>query len=235
MDVSAGDIIYMTSYADEARGFCSFIVHCTGDYTVEVGSINGSTFIADSMQSYASNTYCQLYYGTSLGGYKVLRITGTSIKTLSFRSSSAQTIDDHACYTSNQGIIDIVGKMPSGFSISCPTQYNLVNVDISGLKLSGNSGSSMFSGCNSLTALNVSDWDTSSVTNMTNMFANCNSLTYLDVSGWDTSSVMNMNSMFSSCNSLTYLNVSGWNTSNVTSMSSLFSGCKSLTYLDVSD
>ena len=114
MDVSAGDVIYMTSYADEARGFCSFAVFCPGSYTVEVGSINGSTFIADSTYSYSSYSYCQLYYGSSAGGYKVLRITGTSINGLSFNSGNALTIDGHACYVNSQGIIDVVGKLPSG-------------------------------------------------------------------------------------------------------------------------
>ena len=47
MDVSGGNILYMTSYADEGRGFCSFSVTSTGGYTVEVGSISGSTFTAD--------------------------------------------------------------------------------------------------------------------------------------------------------------------------------------------
>ncbi len=233
MDVSAGDIIYMTSYADEARGFCSFSVTCTGDYTVEVGSISGSIFIADSTQSYTTGAYCQLYYGTSLGGYKVLRVTGTSIKNLSFRSSSAQIIDDHACYTSKQGIVDIVGKMPSGTGMSCSNQYNLINVDISGLRLSGSS-SSMFNACSSLASLDVSDWDTSSATSMMAMFGGCNSLTYLDVSGWDMSGVTSTANMFNACTSLTYLDVSKWDTSSVTSMNSMFGGCYSLTYLDVS-
>ena len=85
MDVSGGNILYMTSYADEARGFCSFRVTCTGRYTVEVGTISGSTFTAESTQDYASNAYCELYYGSANGTYKVLRVTGTV--TLTSRAS----------------------------------------------------------------------------------------------------------------------------------------------------
>ena len=88
MDVSSGDIVYMTSYADEVRGFCSFSVSCTGSYTVEVGSISGSTFIADRIETYSSGSSCELYYGSSNGTYKVLRITGTAITRFLFNSNT---------------------------------------------------------------------------------------------------------------------------------------------------
>ena len=234
MDVSGGDILYMTSYADEGRGFCRFTVTCTGNYTVEVGAISGSTFTAESTQSYASGAYCGLYYGSQNGAYKVLRVTGTAINKLNLSGNTAITIDGFNGYSSNQGIIDIVGKLPSGTGLSCGSQYNLVNVEISGLSLSG-CCSSMFSSCPSLTSLDVSGWNTASVTNMNNMFSSCPSLTSLDVSDWNTASVTNMSGMFQNCYSLTSLDVSGWNTASVTNMSGMFSACYSLTSLDVSD
>ena len=92
----------------------------------------------------------------------------------------------------------------------------------------------MFRDCSSLTTLDVSDWDTSKVTNMQSMFSSCSSLTTLDVSDWDTSKVTNMQSMFSSCSKLTTLDVSDWDTSSVTNMNYMFDGCSSLTTLDVS-
>ena len=111
----------------------------------------------------------------------------------------------------------------------------LTNLDVSGWNTASVTNmQSLFSGCSSLTALNVSNWDTSSVTTLNNMFSNCNSLTYLDVSGWDTSSVMNMGSLFNNCYSLKSLDVSGWDTSSVTNVNSLFNNCYSLTSIDVS-
>ena len=92
----------------------------------------------------------------------------------------------------------------------------------------------MFNYCRDLTSLNVSNWDTSNVTNMYYMFGDCN-LTTLDVSNWDTSNVTNMSHMFYNCYDLTSLDVSNWNTSNVTSMDSMFENCNSLTSLDVSN
>ena len=82
--------------------------------------------------------------------------------------------------------------------------------------------------------IDLSDWDTSNVTNMNNMFNDCTGLTYVDVSGFNTSNVNYMNRMFNWCGSLTYLDVSKWDTSKVSSMEFMFRGCKSLTYLDVS-
>ena len=93
----------------------------------------------------------------------------------------------------------------------------------------------MFSGCRSLTSLDVSDWDTSKVTNMESMISYCSSLFSLDVSNFDTSNVTTMFSMFSGCYSLTSLDLSDWNTSNVTNMSCMFENCGPLSSLDVSD
>ena len=230
MDVSGGNILYMTSYADEARGFCSFKITCTGNYTVEVGTISGSTFTADSTQTYASNSNCELYYGSANGTYKVLRVTGTAITKLTLNNGSAITIGTFYGYNSNQGIIDIVGKLPSGTGLSCTIQYNLVNVEIDGLVLSG-SMASMFQNCFSLTSLDVSEWDTGAVTNMSYMFQSCTSLTSLDVSSWDTGAVTNMTYMFYTCNSLTSLDVSEWDFSLITTATnagSIFRNCRGL-------
>ena len=92
----------------------------------------------------------------------------------------------------------------------------------------------MFCCCYSLTSLDVSGFDTSSVTNMREMFGYCYFLTSLDVSGFDTSNVTNMMAMFSGCSSLASLDPSSFDTSNVTNMYFMFSGCSSLTSLDLS-
>ena len=60
----------------------------------------------------------------------------------------------------------------------------------------------MFDGCSSLTSLDLSGLDTSSVGNMDWMFRGCSRLTFLDLSGLDTSSVGNMDWMFDGCSNL---------------------------------
>ena len=62
--------------------------------------------------------------------------------------------------------------------------------------------SNMFGNCSSLNSLNVSNFNTSKVTDMSYMFYSCGKLTTLDISNWDTSNVTNMNNMFSNCTNL---------------------------------
>jgi surface protein len=61
----------------------------------------------------------------------------------------------------------------------------------------------MFDGCSNLTTLDLSSFNTSSVTNMNGMFGYCKKLTTLDLSSFNTSAVTNMYSTFYDCTSLT--------------------------------
>ena len=89
---------------------------------------------------------------------------------------------------------------------------------------------SMFNKCSSLTSLDVSNFDTSQVTDMSAMFLECSGLTSLDVSKFNTSKVINMSIMFYTCNSLSKIYVSeynettdkGWTTKNVTDSRDMF-------------
>ena len=92
----------------------------------------------------------------------------------------------------------------------------------------------MFSGCSSLTSLDVNGFKTENVRYMNSMFQGCSSLTNLDVSGFKTDNVEDMGNMFYNCSSLKSLDVSGLNTSNVTDMGGMFCYCSSLKNLDLS-
>ena len=92
----------------------------------------------------------------------------------------------------------------------------------------------LFNGLLSLISLDLSGFDTSKVTNMGYMFSGCSSLQRLDLSGFDTSKVTNMNYMFNNCNFLQWLDLSGFDTSKVTHMDYMFSGCNFLQRLDLS-
>ena len=59
----------------------------------------------------------------------------------------------------------------------------------------------MFYGCRNLISLDLSNFNTSSVTNMEYMFYNCKNLISLDLSNFNTSSVTSMRDMFYGCNS----------------------------------
>lgn len=68
-------------------------------------------------------------------------------------------------------------------------------------------------------------FDTSQVMDMSSMFSGCGSLTSVDVSKFDTSQVTSMWDMFSGCGSLTSVDVSRFNTSQVTDMVCMFYDC----------
>ena len=70
--------------------------------------------------------------------------------------------------------------------------------------------------------IDLSNFDTSKVTNMSNMFLGMSNLTSLNLSNFDTSQVTNMAGMFFNILLLTTLDFSSFNTSKVTSMSNMF-------------
>ena len=93
--------------------------------------------------------------------------------------------------------------------------------------------SNLFNGFSKLLEIeNLKLLDTLTVTNMSQMFSGCSSLTSLDVSNFDTSQVTSMQGMFYDCTSLTTLDLNNFNTSKVTSMANMFDDCKSLINLD---
>ena len=98
----------------------------------------------------------------------------------------------------------------------------------------------MFYDCSGLTALDLSNFNTSNVTNMSGMLWYCSALTSINLSNFDTSNVTNMGAMFAvgeiltSDSALAALDLSNFDTSKVTNMSSMFFGCSKLTSLDLS-
>ena len=102
--------------------------------------------------------------------------------------------------------------------------YSLTNFDLSDFDTSNVTDmSSMFYWCRNLVSVNLSWIDTSNVTNMSYMFSSCNKLESIDLGWINTSSVLNMNSMFSSTKKLENLDLRWLNLSNVTNMSYMFS------------
>ena len=83
--------------------------------------------------------------------------------------------------------------------------------------------------------LDLSNFDTSNVTNMHYMFFDISNLTTLNLSSFNTSNVTNMRYMFSGMSNLTAINLSSFNTSQVTDMSYIFSYMFKLTSLDLSN
>ena len=72
----------------------------------------------------------------------------------------------------------------------------------------------------------ISNWNTSNVTNMLRMFYNCRSFNqYKYISSWNVSSVENMFCMFNLCISFNQ-DISRWDISNVANVSCMFKSCE---------
>lgn len=80
----------------------------------------------------------------------------------------------------------------------------------------------MFYGCKALSTIDISNWNTSNVTNMSYMFYNCLGITSLDLSSFNTSNVTNMSAMFRNCPALTTLDIRNFDFSNCTSYGNMF-------------
>ena len=112
---------------------------------------------------------------------------------------------------------------------------NILEIDLSNFDTSKVTNmSSMFGSMSKLTTLNLSSFNTSKVADMSNMFYGMSKLTNLNLSSFDTSKVTDMSGMFSIMPSLTTLDISSFDTSKVTDMGFMFSDMFNLTTLDIS-
>ena len=95
----------------------------------------------------------------------------------------------------------------------------------------------MFNECNKLKIIKgIEKLNTINVINMNGMFNLCNEIKELNLSNFNTSNVTDMGfmfAMFNLCNEIEELNLSNFNTSNVTDMEFMFTGCNKLKLLNI--
>ena len=112
---------------------------------------------------------------------------------------------------------------------------NILELDLSNFDTSKVANMShMFNGMRNLTTLNLSNFNTSNVTDMGGMFFSMTNLTTLNLSNFDTSKTTDMRSMFNGMTNLASLNISSFNTENVENMSGMFSQAQKIEHLDLS-
>jgi surface protein len=81
----------------------------------------------------------------------------------------------------------------------------------------------IFNGCTQFTGYpQLNNWNTSTVTDMSNAFTNCSAFNN-PLNNWNTSSVTNMSNMFRDASAFNQ-NIGSWNTGSVTNMSNMFNG-----------
>ena len=143
--------------------------------------------------------------------------------------------DANGNYDITIGSNNTIYANPSSFELFS-NLTNVTSIDLSNMDTSGMTNmSNMFSDNTSLTNITFGDnFNTANVTNMSGMFKNCTILKTIDLSSFNTSNAIIFASMFMNCQGLQNLDLKSFNTSNVTNMLSMFYNCSSLTSLDLS-
>ena len=111
------------------------------------------------------------------------------------------------------------------------TKIDLTNFDTSNV----NDMSNLFYNCQDLEEINLSKLITSSVKNMEGMFCKCSKIKSLNLSNFNTSLVKTMRNMFRECGELINIDISKFDTSSVTDMTSMFLSCQKLELIDISN
>jgi surface protein len=98
-----------------------------------------------------------------------------------------------------------------------------------------NSTNYMFHKCVDIIELDLSNFNSSQVTNMCGMFEKCRKLKKIIFNNINTSNVKNMSWMFNECESLNDLDISNFKTKKVENMICMFNRCESLKNLNLSN
>lgn len=107
-------------------------------------------------------------------------------------------------------------------------------LEVPKIKARGNNLSSMFNACYSLKGIDVSEFDTSSATDISQIFRDCKALKTININNFDCSNVTSMNMLFYGDYNLETINMNLVDTPKVTDVSSMFSECQKIETIDIS-
>ena len=187
---------------------------------------------------------------TEASSSKYIATYESSTQTLTFKEFVGETLPENSAWVEDkQTVATINNNIGNGtivhivfdksFSTYTPTSlhsffYYLTKLEtITGLEYLNTAKVTnmrkMFSGCSSLTSLDVTHFNTAKVTDMSYMFANCVALTSLYLTNFNTAKVTNMERMFSFCKALTTIYASSkFVTPQVSNSIRMFYNCEKL-------
>ena len=95
----------------------------------------------------------------------------------------------------------------------------------------------MFDKCHNLSKINLTNFNTENVEDMSFMFSECSKLEIIELnpSKFTTKQVIDMNHMFNECSNLKEINLNSFNTERVKNMSYMFYKCHRLIAIDISN
>ena len=115
--------------------------------------------------------------------------------------------------------------------------FQIISIDLSNFNTSNVTDMSfMFNTCRNLREIKgINQLKTNNVISLNGMFQDCNELEHLDLSNWNTSKVSNMGYMFNKCKKLKKIKgINEFITKEVRTIRAMFKECKELEYLDLS-
>jgi len=201
----------------------------TYNYTVDWGDGNtDAAQMGDATHSYAaagdytvtiSGTFPRIYFNNSGDKTKIISIEewGSAIawSSMSLSFSGCENLVNNATDTPNlSGVTSMLGTFKNCKKLGTGTATNWNSWDTSTIIDMGR----LFFGTSAFNQ-NISNWNTSNVTDMSYMFNR--SIFNQNIGNWDVSSVTNMNAMFYS-NAEFNQNIGNWNVANVTNMTNMF-------------
>lgn len=169
---------------------------------------------------------------------------GLSLEYLDMSTCSFVEVTNMQHFAYNQGNLTYI-YLPNDLSSKCTTLenafrnvYNVQYLDLSEWDTSGVTNfSRCFDTCRALIEIKgIEDFDFTSAINLSYMFNNCYVLQEIDTSDWVIgSSVTNLACIFYGCYSIKSLSVNTWNVTNVTNLNGAFGACSVLKELDISN
>lgn len=202
----------------------------------------------DDVENYLRANTSNVFLNTTIEKTKIESITTLKNKNVpsdalgSFDVSNAENGSIMLYYydNDNNGLYEVYIGQQGGVKANpaCNSMFAsmtaLTNIDLSNFYTSRVTNMSyMFEGSSKLKIIDLSTFDTTNVTNMSWMFFGCSEAEVINVSSFYTPKLKSMDKMFTFCKKVKELDVSHFDTSNVTSFSASFSTCQSLTSIDL--
>ena len=225
------DVIYMTYDADAEVSAVAWHIDTKSSTqaTVEIGHIESGSYVADQSFTVNNNTNF-IEWLDSYSGYVVVRITGKITHLYGISATRDGVTQNHR----QQPMVERIAYVPNFIYMNYSTSYSWGMWALEREKIGNGNGANLTSAaimyveCARLKSLDISEFYTPNVTNLTGTFNGCYQLKEFNVSHWVTEKVTNFSLMFNGCRSLPSLDLRGWNTAKGTNFSSMFYDCRRL-------
>jgi surface protein len=201
-----------TQYNVNKNQTAVFIMNCpttTSLNATPLGGFTGTLTINDVSDGKTYSNQSTVYFTSKANTEYVLKMTGTyTAFTSSGTKSCLQKVATWGNTTKVTSTSSAFRDVQTQFTVPDYLPANFTNLD------------SMFIGSTSFNDSNVTKWDTSNVTSMTNMFNTARSFNQ-NIGSWNVANVTNMSWMFAGAISFNQ-DISAWQTVKVTDMYDMF-------------